>query len=299
MSNKSINPGYSTTASQSRWLDYMILIKFRLTSLVVLSAILAYLISAGNLFSLSSLIILGLGGFCITSAANALNQALEKDFDILMRRTADRPVAAGRMSLNEAILSAGLLFVFGIILLSWFNPICAVLGALAVVSYAFLYTPLKRTTPLSVFVGAIPGALPTMIAVTAFEGTVTPMAIALFGLQFFWQFPHFWSIGYLGFEDYKRAGFRLVPEQGGKVHPDLGLQSAVFALLLLPCAIAPFYLGEASLTSCILVVILSLVYAGFGWKLQRQKSQKSARQLMFASFLYLPLVLFIFYWGSF
>ena len=267
--------------------------------LVVLSALLAYVIVADHGFTLSAFIILGLGGFCITAAANALNQAIEKDADRLMRRTANRPIAMGRMSVNEAMIIAGLLFVLGIFLLAYFNPICAVLGAVAVVSYAFVYTPLKKITPLSVFIGAIPGALPTMIAVVAVEGTITPMAIVLFGLQFFWQFPHFWSIGYLGFEDYKRAGFKLVPEQDGSVHPGLGWQSMVFALLLIPFSLAPYFLGAVSSIACIVALVLTIVYAWCGWNLQANPGVRSARTLMFASFLYLPIVLLTYYAGTF
>ena len=274
------------------------LTKFRLTSLVVLSALIAYLIVADGVFTLMAFIILASGGFAITAAANALNQVIEKDADKLMQRTANRPVATGRMSTNEAMIIAGLLFVSGIILLAYFNPISAVLGAVAVVSYAFVYTPLKRIGPLSVFVGAIPGALPTMIAVVAVEGTITPMAIALFGVQFFWQFPHFWSIGYLGFDDYKNAGFRLVPQQDGKVHPGLGWQSMLFTLLLIPFCLAPYWLGEVNTVATIIVMLLTIVYALGGWNMQQKPSVKTARQLMFASFLYLPIVLLTFYFGT-
>ena len=144
----------------TKWQDYSMLIKARLTFLVVF-------------------LILAIGGFAITGAANALNQALEKDYDILMARTSSRPVATGRMTVSEAVLVGGLLFVLGITLLAFFNPLSAVLGATAVVSYAFIYTPMKRSTPMSVFVGAIPGALPTMIAVVAAQGSITPWAIAL------------------------------------------------------------------------------------------------------------------------
>ncbi len=293
---------YRTASSQvrlvSRGHDFLMLVKFRLTMLVVLSALVAYLIVAQDDFSALALVILGVGGFSITAAANALNQALEKDYDRLMSRTANRPVAADRMSMNEAVMIGGLLFALGIILLAYFNPLTAVLGATAVICYAFVYTPLKRMSPFSVLVGAIAGALPTMIAVVAVEGSITPMAIALFGLQFFWQFPHFWSIGYLGYEDYKKAGFRLVPEQDGKIHPNLGRQSMIYALLLLPVSMAPAFLGAIALLPCIIVAMLSVGYAVFGWNMQRHTTPRSARMLMFASFLYLPVALLIYYIGN-
>lgn len=288
----------ATSIEYTKWTDIKMLIKVRLTILVVVSALLAYMIAAQSAFSILEFLILGLGGFSITAAANALNQALEKDFDRLMTRTENRPVAMGRMSMSEAVLFGGLFFVLGTILLAYFNPLAAVLGACAVVSYSFLYTPLKRWTTFSVFVGAIPGALPTMIAVVAHEGRVTPMAIILFGIQFFWQFAHFWSIGFLGFEDYKRAGFRLVPELDGKAHPNLGLQSMIFSLLLLPICLAPYFMGLLGLWPCVLAATLAVVYAYYGWNLQQEKSAGAARKLMFFSFLYLPVVLIIYYIGS-
>jgi protoheme IX farnesyltransferase len=215
-----------------------------------------------------------------------------------MKRTADRPVAAGRMTMSTAIMIGGILFVVGIILLAFFNPLAAVLGATAMVSYAFLYTPMKRISPMSVFVGAIPGALPAMIGVVAFEGSITSLALVLFGIQFFWQFPHFWSIGYLGFEDYKKAGFKLVPELDGEVHPQIGLQSMIFAFLLLPFSIAPYLLGTSSLWACLIVAALGIGYAYFGWLLHTRRGVVAARSLMFYSFAYLPIVLFIYYLGN-
>ncbi len=284
--------------SYSRWRDLAILVKMRLSLLVVFSALLAYAIVAGGDFSLTAFVILGLGGFCITAAANGLNQALEKDYDRLMTRTADRPVATGRMTMSEAVLVSGLLFVVGIGMLTMFNPLAASLGACAVVSYAFLYTPLKRVSPFSVFVGAIPGALPTMIAVVAYEGRFTLMAFVLFGIQFFWQFAHFWSIGFLGFEDYRRAGYRLVPELDGKVHPKLGWQSTIFCMLLLPVVAMPYWLGTVSWPATILVELFTLGYTAYAWRFHVHKDQMTARQLMFASFAYLPLVLVTLYLGS-
>ena len=285
-------------ALPSRWSDLMVLIKMRLTVLVVLSALLAYLIAADGEISSVGMIVLGLGGFFITAAANALNQVLEKDYDLMMTRTANRPVARGRLAVSDAVMYAGIFFVVGILLLAYFNLLAAVLGACAVVSYAFLYTPMKRFSSMSVFVGAVPGALPTMIAVVAADNAVTHLALVLFGIQFFWQFAHFWSIGFLGFEDYKKAGFKLVPELNGKVHPNLGFQSMIFCLLLLPFAIAPFFLGMIGMWASILISVLGMIYAFYGWNLQKEKSDKAAKKLMFYSFAYLPITLLIFYLGS-
>jgi protoheme IX farnesyltransferase len=284
--------------SYSWWKDVLMLIKIRLSFLVVFSAVMAYLIVAKGQVLISEMLVLAIGGFLVTGAGNTLNQILEKDFDKLMERTAFRPLAAERMSSSEAVMIGGILFVTGIFLLALLNPLAAVLGAIAVVSYAFLYTPLKRWTPFSVFVGAIPGALPTMIGCVALEGNITSIALILFAIQFFWQFPHFWSIGFLGYEDYQKAGFKLVPELNGKVHPNLGRQSMIFALLLLPFCIAPYFLDQVHLLACLFVGTLSIVYAFYGWKLQKNNDRKTARELMFSSFLYLPLVLIIYYLGS-
>lgn len=274
------------------------LIKIRLSTLVVFSAIMAYLIVAKGQVLLLDLVILAIGGLLITGAGNTLNQIIEKDFDKLMDRTSMRPLAASRMNLSEAVMIGGILFVSGIFLLALFNPLSAVLGAIAVISYAFLYTPLKRWTPFSVFVGAIPGALPTMIGCVAIEGNITSMALILFAIQFFWQFPHFWSIGFLGYKDYQKAGFKLVPELNGKVHPNLGRQSMIFSLLLLPFCMAPYFLDQVHLIACILVSVVTIIYAYYGFVLQKEKNRDAARKLMFSSFFYLPLVLIIFYLGS-
>jgi len=215
-----------------------------------------------------------------------------------MTRTANRPLAAGRMQVNNALLIAGLLFVCGIILLALFNPLASLLGAMSVVLYAFLYTPLKRVTPFSVFVGAIPGALPMMIGVVALEGSLTYLALVLFAIQFFWQFPHFWSIGFLGFEDYKKAGYKLMPMTGDSLNRSLGWQCFVFSLFLIPCCVAPALLGEIAPWSSAVAILFSLVYTWYSWRLHVKFDRVSARNLMFCSFFYLPLILLTFYLGT-
>lgn len=273
--------------------DYKLLVKFRLNLTVVFSSVMAYLIAAQGSLDWTAILILALGGFFVTGAANSLNQVLEKDYDRLMKRTENRPIAAGRMSISEAVMSAGFMGIFGLALLASFNPWTALLGTIALMSYAFIYTPMKRVSPIAVVVGAIPGALPMMIGCVAMQGELTSLAIALFGIQFMWQFPHFWAIAWLGDEDYTRAGFNLLP--GGVKDQNVGFQSAIYALLLLPLGMMPFLLGVTGLVSAIICSVAAMVYAYYGWNLYRKCDREAARKLMFSSFFYLPVVLFTLY----
>jgi protoheme IX farnesyltransferase len=278
--------------------DYLLLIKFRLTLTVVFSSVMAFLIAApqgGGDGLFIPLFVLALGGFLVTGAANALNQVLEKDYDRLMRRTANRPLAADRMRVSEAVMAAGLMSLCGVSLLAFFNPWAAFFGMVALLSYAFLYTPLKRITPLAVLVGAVPGALPALIGVAAAQGSVTSLALTLFALQFFWQFPHFWSIGWLSFDDYQRAGYRLMPSVNGACDPSVGRQAFLYALFLLPAAIAPWLLGVVGPFSMAIGLALSLAYAGLAWRFHRENNRRAALRLMFFSFVYLPLILVIYF----
>jgi len=272
--------------------DYKMLVKFRLTITVVFSSLMAYLIAAPGAVSWLALAILALGGFLVTGAANALNQVLEKDFDKLMKRTAERPLAAGRMSTSEAVMSAGFMALFGITLLALFNPWAAFLGTLALVIYAFLYTPVKRLSPIAVVVGAVPGALPTMIGCVAAQGELTLLALVLFSIQFLWQFPHFWSIAWLGFSDYSKAGYKMIPAEGGQQPSNsIGMQAFLYAMFLIPVVIAPFYLGAVGWIATVVALVLTLAYAGFSWRFYANGTRKAALQLMFFSFTYIPVVL--------
>jgi protoheme IX farnesyltransferase len=275
------------------WLsDVLELTKMRLTSMVVFSAVIGYAIAAGGSIQIMPVLILAVGGFCVAGAANAINQILEKEYDALMTRTMDRPVAAGRMPVSEAVVIAGLLVLVGVVLLALFNPLAAFLGMLSFILYAFLYTPMKRYGTLSVAIGAIPGALPVVIGSVAYEGTLTWLALVLFAIQFLWQFPHFWAIGFLSFDQYQRAGFKLVPASStGEVHGDLGRHTLIYAMLLLPvCAIA-FSMGITGTITTVLMTLVSLWYIYQAYLFWKRFDQKSARALMFTSFAYLPLVL--------
>lgn len=271
--------------------DFGELVKFKLSLTVVYSAVMAYLIAAQGSINWLSVLILSVGGFCVSGAANALNQVLERDFDKLMKRTADRPLAAGRMTVSEAVLAAGILSIIGLMLLALFNPWASFFGVIALLSYAFLYTPMKRIGPSAIAVGALPGALPMLIGCVAFQGELTSLALTLFLLQFFWQFPHFGAISWLGFEDYQKAGFKFVVSKDGKQDRSIGLQGVFYALCLLPVGLVPFYTNITGVVSAVIVSVLAVAYAWFGWNLYRQSDRKAAVQLMFFSFFYLPVAL--------
>ena len=275
--------------------DYKLLIKFRLSSLVVFSSVLAYLIAAQGQVSWIPIVLLAIGGMLVTGAANALNQVLERDYDKLMKRTADRPIAAGRMQVSEGVMAAGLMSLFGITILAVFNPWTAFLGMISLLMYSFVYTPMKRVSPTAVFVGAIPGALPTMIGAVAYQGEITTLALSLFAIQFIWQFPHFWSIAWLAFEDYFNAGFYLLPTSKGVEDRSTALQSTIYAALLIPVGCLPYWLGVTGITSAIGAVLLGIMYTYCGWLFYRQFDRAAGRKLMFSSFIYLPILLILFF----
>lgn len=277
--------------------DLAALVKFRLSATVVLSSVLAYFVALGGAsISLWAVSVLTMGGFLTTAAANILNELLEKDFDRDMARTQNRPLATGRMSSSDALLLAGFASMGGITLLALFNPWTAFLGMVSLISYAFVYTPLKRVGPVAVLVGAIPGALPALIGCAAAQGQITLLGLTLFAIQFFWQLPHFYAIGYLGFADYRRAGFKLVPERNGEADTDRLSRDAVLACLaLIPLALAPFALGFTNLWMSVLVVLLSVAFLYFANGFRREPTRKTALRMMFFSFIYLP-VAFSLYW---
>ena len=270
--------------------DYYVLVKFRLTLLVVFTAAIGFALGAGSAFSWIDLAILCLGGFLLTGASNALNQVIERDSDRLMNRTENRPLAAGRMEVTEGVLAAGLMSVGGVLLLASFNPIAALLGVVSLLSYAFVYTPMKKVHNIAVLIGAFPGALPPLIGWVAATGSIGPEAVALFGIQFMWQMPHFWSIAWVSAEDYAKGGYFLLPSAGGK-NKESAMQCLIYALLLIPVSLFPYFLGITGLISAIIVGAAGLWFAWKAYKLYTLCDDKSAKGLMFASFLYLPVVL--------
>lgn len=273
--------------------DFGLLVKFKLTLLVLFSAVMSYAIVSAGAVNWGAMLLLAVGGFLVTGAANALNQVLERDFDRLMPRTANRPVVTGRMSVSTAVLLAGVMALFGISMLSVFNPLTGFLGTLSLISYAFIYTPMKRSTPLAVVVGAIPGALPLIIGCVAHEGFISPTAWMLFGLQFLWQFPHFWAVAWVADEDYKKAGFYLLPSGSGEKDGTTGLLSFVFCLMLIGSAVISFMLGYVGIVATTVLVLLNIYWAWHCWKLYKTCERSAARKQMFISFAHLPLSLIV------
>lgn len=272
----------------ARLKDYHMLVKFRLSFIVVFSSGIGYLFCGGEQ---SQFLLFLLGGFLITAASNAINQIIESDTDQLMTRTADRPLAAGRMAHTEAIIAAGVMAVSGIALLWWqFNSLSALLGALSLISYAFIYTPMKKVSAIAVFIGAFPGAMPPLIGGAAANGEISNIAILLFCVQFVWQFPHFWSIAWVACEDYAKAGFHLLPTASGRSKAS-AVHILLYAALLIPVSLLTYFLGYTGTVSAIIVAITGLLFFLQAVHLFRTADTKAARSLMFGSFLYLPIVL--------
>jgi protoheme IX farnesyltransferase len=276
-----------TPLRQALW-NFGVLVKFKLALLIVFSAGVGYLVGAEQ-YSIRSLFLLCTGGFWVTAAANTLNQVFERDFDKKMTRTQNRPLVTGKIQVIEALLIAGLSGVLGLVLLSMFNVESALLGAISLLTYAFIYTPLKRISPIAVFVGAIPGALPPMIGCVAAQGTVSIDAWVLFGIQFLWQLPHFWAIAWVADDDYKAGGFRLLPSRGGK-DKESALHCVLYGMLLIPAAVLPHHFQMVNTTSMWVCLLAGVFYMLPAVKLYQKLDRKSALQLMFASFIYLPVV---------
>ncbi len=273
--------------------DFGLLVKFKLTLLVLFSAVMSYAIVCEGAVNWGEMLLLAVGGFLVTGSANALNEVLERDYDRLMPRTANRPVVTGRMSVSTAVLLAGVMALFGIIMLSLLNPLTGFLGTLSLISYAFIYTPMKRSTPLAVVIGAVPGALPLIIGCVAYEGFISPTAWMLFGLQFLWQFPHFWAVAWVADEDYRKAGFYLLPSGKAEKDKTTGLLSFVFCLLLIGSAVLSFLLGFVGMASTFVLVLLNVYWAWQCWKLFKTCERTAARKQMFVSFMHLPLSLIV------
>jgi heme o synthase len=275
--------------------DYFQLIKFTLSFMVVFSTVVCFLIAPNELYyvrsKIISVLLLFAGGMLITGSANAINQVLEKDTDAIMQRTAKRPVASGRMSVAEAsgfAAIAGLLGVF--ILCYWFNYQSALIGLFSLFLYGFIYTPLKKVNSIAVLVGAIPGALPCMIGWVAATGKLDAGAWIVFGIQFLWQFPHFWAIAWLAHSDYTKAGFKLLPGAKGPTR-FTALQTVVYSSLMIPFGFLPYYMGIAGLTSLWIILVCNIWMVLVSIRLFLKMDAPSARWVMFSSYFYLMIVL--------
>lgn len=289
---QSINLSFLYQAFRAKLADYKVLVKFGLNMTVVFSATFGYMMALGTHFDWVSLLWLALGGFLVTSSANAINQIIEKEYDKLMKRTADRPLASGRMDLPEAVLVAGVSGILGLIILAYcFNPLTALLGAISLIAYAFVYTPLKRVSPIAVFVGAIPGALPVLIGYIAALGPAgfNTMACVLFGIQFLWQFPHFWAIGWLGYDDYKNAGFKLLTTKTDGRNKKTAVEIAFYIVALIAVSVVPTILGVTGWATLLAVGILGGYFFYTALQLIVKCDNPAALKVMFASLFFLPI----------
>ncbi len=275
--------------------DFKQLTKFGLSLSVVFSSIAGYLLAV-DIVDYKVLGLLAIGGYCMVGASNAFNQIIERVPDALMTRTKNRPIPAGRLSVNNAMIIAVILTISGVLILYSINAKTALFGAISIFLYTSVYTPLKPITPLSVFVGAIPGAIPFMLGWVAATGQFGIEAGMLFMIQFFWQFPHFWAIGWLQFEEYKKAGFNLMPT--GEKNQKATKLIIIYTLFLLVVSVFPVFNLTGSLyllpISAILIFILGVIMLFYGLKLHKEQTNIIARKLMLSSVLYITLIQLIF-----
>lgn len=269
---------------------YYELLKFRLSFLVAFSCGFGYLLGFSGHVNWLSFASIMFGGFMVSGASIIINQIIEKDLDKLMKRTQNRPLPTYRVSVNEAIQMAVITAAIGFGILAWqTNLLTVVLSVLSMVLYSFVYTPLKRVGPVAVFVGAIPGALPPLLGWVAATGSISHEALIIFGIQFIWQFPHFWAIAWVADEDYKKAGFKLLPG-GGKQDLNTAINIMIYTLFLLPLGLLPSYFGLVGITSGVIVTICGVLFLAQTFSLMKDNSRKSALKIMFGSFIYLPIV---------
>ncbi|HEX9651719.1 MAG TPA: heme o synthase [Cyclobacteriaceae bacterium] len=265
------------------------LLKTRLSFLVAFSSGFGYIL-ATNSFNWIQFTCLFLGGFLVSGGAVTINQILEKDVDAIMNRTKGRPIPTGRVSIPEATIFSILISFAGLMLLLYStNILTATLSLVSLILYSFVYTPLKRVGSIAVFVGAIPGALPPLLGWVAATGQISVEAIMLFSIQFVWQFPHFWAIAWVSYDDYKKAGIKLLPSGGGK-NLNTAIQIMTYTLFLLPLGILPAKLGITGVNSALVATICGALFLAQTFSLMKDGSRKSALRIMYGSFLYLPIV---------
>ena len=279
----------------SLWIDFKEITKMRLAISVVFSSMAGYLLGAYT-FDWLTILLLAVGGYLMVGASNAYNQIIEKDLDALMDRTKNRPVPSGRMSVRTAFIIACVFTVLGLITLYYINPITAVFGGISIFLYVCVYTPLKTKTPLSVFVGAFPGAIPFMMGWVAATGDFGIEAGTLFMLQFFWQFPHFWAIGWFLYDDYKKGGFFMLPT--GKRDRGTAVQVILYTIWTVLVSLIPVFgvTGRLYLTpiSAVLVGILGLLLLYYAIRLFKYKNNVTAKRLMLSSVSYITLIQIIY-----
>ncbi len=293
----------NTISLKAIYFDFKAITKAGLAVSVVFSSIAGFLLGVTDLASLSGVILLKLiiGGYCMVGASNAFNQVIEKDLDALMDRTKNRPIPSGRMESNIALIIAVVLTVLGIVLLYTINPKSAMFGAISIFLYTSVYTPLKTVTSLSVFVGAFPGAIPFMLGWVAATNNFGIEAGTLFLIQFFWQFPHFWAIGWFLYEDYEKAGFFMLPT--GKKDKGTAMQVILYTIWLIFASLLPVlgYTGQLYITpiAAVVVLLLGLWMLFYAIRLYQLRTAKSARTLMLVSVSYITLLQLVYIFDKF
>lgn len=293
----------NTISLRAIYFDFKAITKAGLAVSVVFSSIAGFLLGVADFASLNIgvLVKLIVGGYCMVGASNAYNQVIEKDLDALMDRTKNRPIPSGRMQPNVALLIAVLLTILGIVLLYTINPKSAMFGAISIFLYTSLYTPLKTVTSLSVFVGAFPGAIPFMLGWVAATNNFGIEAGTLFLIQFFWQFPHFWAIGWFLYEDYEKAGFFMLPT--GKKDKGTALQVILYTLWLIVTSLLPVlgYTGQLYITpiAAVVVFLLGLWMLFYAIRLYKLRTAKAARTLMLVSVSYITLLQLVYIFDKF
>lgn len=271
---------------------YKQLIKLRLTLLVAFSAIFGFLMAPNVVgFDPVTILWLTLGGILVTGASNTLNQIFEVEYDGQMSRTAQRPLVKGVISTGEAVVFAMVCGIGGIAILGFMfeGLVPALLGIIALLSYAFVYTPMKRLTPMAVLIGAFPGAMPPLIGWAAATGGLEMGAWVLFLIQFIWQFPHFWAIGWMLDEDYTKAGYKMLPGNSGRSSYTASL-IFIYTLLLVPVSLLPFHMELIGPIAMVVLMVAGLFFSWKSFSLLRKLDNKAAKGVMFGSFIYLPVI---------
>ncbi len=273
----------------------LILIKYRLSLSVVLSSVCSYLI-AFDIFSLTTFLLLIIGGFFVVGSSNGFNQIIERRRDALMTRTSSRPLPSGLMTVNQALIICAFLSLLGLTMLYIINFRTAIFGLISMIIYLALYTPLKTITPLSVFFGAIPGAIPFMLGWVAVTNRFSIETGILFMIQFFWQFPHFWAIGWVSHDDYKNAGFKMLPT--GKRDNATAFQIVFYTIWMIIVSTLPYFSFTGKLSigmySLILILVSGCLMLYQALKLMRYKDKQNAIRLMYVSIFYLSFIQIIF-----
>jgi protoheme IX farnesyltransferase len=290
MSNNQITSVGIEQGFLARLSAFVELLKLRLSFLVVFSSAFGYVLGSSGILNWKSFVMFCIGGFLISGSAITLNQVYEVDFDRKMKRTRSRPMPTERINEREALIYALVLMASGSLILLYFtNLLTTALSLLSLILYAFVYTPLKRVGPVAVLVGAIPGALPPLLGWAAATNSISHEALIIFGIQFIWQFPHFWAIAWMADEDYKKAGFKLLPGNGEK-NINTAFQIMIYTLFLIPLGLLPTVFGLTGVISGTIATICGVLFLSQTFRHMKNCNRSTALSIMYSSFLYLPIV---------